>query len=158
MLLNTFSVSRAIRLTNLSVLETRTITVSWEHVKNDFAWLTVYPGEPFARSYLLRHPELIERGLEFLGVELGALDRTKKIRDGSPKIAFFDALYRKGNRYYLVETKESVKQEASGRAEAENNARCLDEYFGRKKMDVEIVPVFFAVDFPAGKPKVGAET
>jgi len=75
---------------------------------------------------------------------------------GAKKAVLLDILYRKGNRFYVVETKETVKLVAKGISEAEHNAKCLDEHLRRARGEAEVVPVFVAVEFPIRKPLIGA--
>jgi hypothetical protein len=115
-------------------------------------------GEAYARTYVLKDPECIEEGLEFLGLEVGFPDGPElNSNEGAKRVVLADVLYRKGNRYYIVETKETVKLAAKGIREAEHNAECQDEHLKRAGEEAEIVPVFAAVDFPIQKPLIGAK-
>ena len=142
----------------MPVLKTVTISIPWADVKEEFGWTDVGQGEAYARTFILKHPVIIDVNLEFLGVEIVTPDGAELNPKGLPKkIVLTDILYRKNNRYYVVETKESMKDAPSGIRQAEHNARCFDEYLTLRGMNSEVVPVFAAVKFSNDKPSVGAK-
>jgi hypothetical protein len=58
----------------------------------------------------MKHPECIEEGLQFLGLEVVIPDGPElNPNGGAKKVVLADVLYRKDNRYYIVETKESLE-------------------------------------------------
>ncbi len=138
-------------------MEGVSISIPWAEAKKEFEWIDVGQGESYARSYLLKHPETIATGLEFLGVEVVIPDGTRLDSFGHPKVWLADVLFRKGNCYYVVETEESVNLESKGRMEAERNAKCLDEHLLERGISAEIIPVFAGVEFLFKKPEVGSK-
>ena len=141
----------------MTVLKTVKLSLPWPDVRREFRWTDVAQGEAYVRTYLLKHPDLIATGMEFLGIEIVIPDGPELLPNGSPKKNVqADMLYRKGNRYYLVETKETTKLMPGGLKEAEHNAECLDEHLKRNGREADVVPVLVAVDFPMRKPLVGA--
>ena len=69
------------------------------------------------------------------------------------KLAFADIIFsdKDRHRYYLVEAKESSRQEKEGLEQAEHNAELLDIVLKRNGASgYEVIPVFAAVTYPKG--------
>jgi len=99
-------------------------------------WLCTSPqgGEEAVRSYIIRHPEKIELGLEFLSAELYLGPRLRA-----------DLLFRKEKKYYIVETKYGRWSEKRVREKVLRYRDALIETLKKKKVDFkEVIPVVVA--------------
>jgi hypothetical protein len=96
-------------------------------------WLCTSPqgGEEAVRSYIIRHPQIIERGLDFLSVEL--------YLEGSSRV---DVLFRKEKTYYIVEAKYEKWTEKVVRKQVLQEVEALRNTLERKRVNFErIMPV-----------------
>jgi len=110
------------------------ICISRKDIEQDLGeWLCTSPqgGEEAVRSHIIRHSEKIERGLEFLSVELYLARRLMA-----------DVLFRKGKKYYITEIKYGRPKERRVRDKVLMYSNVLTETLRERKVDFEeIIPV-----------------
>ncbi len=129
----------------------RTIPIPWEQVRAEFEWIGLTQGEAFSRTFILRHPEVLETGLELVGIELALPDGEERLPNGTPmnlELADVVFLKRSGTRshYFVVETEESIKNR-KGPPEAQHRAELLDAALKKRgAKDYEITPVFIGIE------------
>lgn len=121
----------------------RTIEIPWEDVRMEFSWTASYWGEGHVRTYLLKHPQIIDPSPELvlLGVEAGTRDGDKVISSSEPAMTFIDLLYKRGEAYYVVETEKSTDEETRGAKEARYKAKRLEEFMQTGRSAI-VIPVF----------------
>lgn len=76
----------------------------------EIGWLREGMGEDAVRTYLLQHPYIIEKGLEFhnllgIGVWFTSYDEEGLVKDSKEA----DMLFSRDGVYYIVETKQKGK-------------------------------------------------
>jgi RecB family endonuclease NucS len=109
------------------------VPIRSKDLEQDLGWLYTNPqgGMEAVRSYIIRHPAIVELGLEFLSVELYL----------APKMQA-DLLFRKGNTYYVVEAKSKKFSEGEAEWQVLRYCEALIEVFGEKGVTFDaVIPV-----------------
>ena len=127
------------------------VEIPWDAVWPDFAWIGLTQGEGYVVTYLLKHPDTIDTGLELKGVEVPLVDGPIRA-DGVPeKLAFADIIFSEKAHYYLVEAKESIDN-SDGTEQATHNAELLEAALRKTGMtDFQVTPVFAGIKYPDTK-------
>lgn len=126
------------------------VPLDWRKVVKEFSWMPVTQGEGYAVTYLVKHPEEIDRDLQLMGIEVRIPEGEELLPNGTPKrLLLADLVFARGGHFFVVEAEESVKKQKVGVREAEQRASALEALLKRHdKPDVEVTPVFAAVQFP----------
>jgi len=77
------------------------ITIPEEYLRKEFGWFRQGMGERAVRIYLIKHPHIIEEGLNlehFIGLDIW-FKSTQEV----------DMLFKKNGTYYLIETKQKAQ-------------------------------------------------
>ena len=121
------------------ILDEVVVQVTEEDLKKDLGFLAEkdIAGEDAVRTYLIRHPDKIERG-----AELVAVGGPGWLIGGEP-----DLIFRKSGRYYIVETKRG--KIGTARRQLLRSAKDFESILKKYEPDSSIVPVIaLGVSYP----------
>ena len=80
------------------------VAISKGELEREFEWLYERWGEDAVKTFLVSHPEMIDKGLTLLGI--GELYHPKLRKRGRSRI---DMIFRKADTYYVVEAKSGSR-------------------------------------------------
>lgn len=107
-------------------------------------------GEAFVTTFLLKHPERLEKELGakklcLVGIEVAI----PELFEGKRKRPRADLVFRSGQRYFVVETKEWDEKKAS--SEAKNYASALKKHMKENQIGYsDVIPVGVVIKYPKG--------
>lgn len=121
----------------------RKILIPWNDIKKEYEWINSGQGEPFIHSYVVKHPEIVEPGSIFVGIEV-AIPKVDGTGYGRADVVLI-----KDQEYFLVEVKEKKFELEDALTQVIKYCRDLENHLEINGITYTgITPVVAVIDHP----------